>query len=231
MDALPRLEGAICGGAPPGLGMPAAEHMWAGAAAAFLLSWMGMMVPMMLPSLAPALWRYQRSLGTGDAQRRLLVTTVAGIAYYAVWAAIGLAVFAAGAALARVAAYVPALAGAVPVAAGVVVVIAGVVQFTAWKSRMLACCRAAYGPGARPPSLRAAWRRGVRLGLHCSRCCAGLTAILLAVGMMDVRAMIAVTAAITLERLAPAGVRVAHATGAVAVAAGIVLIARAAGLA
>lgn len=214
------------------LWMPAAEHAWAGAAAAFLVSWMAMMVPMMLPSLVPALWRYQRSLGTGDAQRRLLVTTIAGIAYYAVWAAIGLAVFAAAAALARVAAYVPALAGAVPVAAGVVVVIAGVVQFTAWKSHMLACCRAAYGPGgARPPSLRAAWRRGVRLGLHCSRCCAGLTAILLAVGMMDVRAMIAVTAAITLERLAPAGVRVAHATGAVAVAAGIVLIARAAGLA
>ncbi|HEY7059531.1 MAG TPA: DUF2182 domain-containing protein, partial [Vicinamibacterales bacterium] len=67
-------------------------------------------------------------------------------------------------------------------------------------------------------------------GGHCSACCAGLTAILLVLGMMDLRAMAVVTAAITLERLAPAGVPVARAIGGVAVAAGLVLIARASGL-
>jgi hypothetical protein len=49
--------------------------------------------------------------------------------------------------------------------------------------------------------------------------------------MMDLRAMAVVTAAITLERLAPAGVPVAQAIGAIALGAGLVLIARASGLA
>jgi hypothetical protein len=40
----------------------------------------------------------------------------------------------------------PALARAVPIAVGGVVLIAGALQFTAWKARHLACCRA--GPGA-----------------------------------------------------------------------------------
>jgi hypothetical protein len=47
---------------------------------------------------------------------------------------------------------------------------------------------------------------------------------------MDLGAMAVVAAAITVERIAPAGVRAARATGAVVVAAGLFLIARAAGL-
>ncbi len=54
--------------------------------------------------------------------------------------------------------------------------------------------------------------------------------ILLVVGLMDLRAMVVVAAAVTLERLAPRGERVARATGAVAVAGGLFLIARAVGL-
>ena len=78
-----------------------------------------------------------------------------------------------------------------------------------------------------PADVDAAWRHGLRLGLHCSYSCAGLTAILLVLGVMDLRAMVVVTAAITLERLAPAGERVARAIGAVIVGAGLFLIARA----
>ena len=55
-------------------------------------------------------------------------------------------------------------------------------------------------------------------------------ALLLAVGIMDLRAMAAVTAAITAERIATAGERVARAIGVVVVGAGLFLIARAAGL-
>lgn len=75
-----------------------------------------------------------------------------------------------------------------------------------------------------------AWRHGVRLGLHCSCCCAGPMAILLVIGMMDMRAMAVVTVAITAERLAPMGERIARAIGAVTIAAGFLLIARGAGL-
>ena len=63
-----------------------------------------------------------------------------------------------------------------------------------------------------------------------SRLWPNLTAILLVVGVMDLRAMAVVTAAITVERLAPAGERVARALGAVVVGAGMFLIAQTAGL-
>ncbi len=46
-------------------------------------------------------------------------------------------------------------------------------------------------------------------------------AILLVIGVMDLRAMALVTAAITVERLAPAGERVARAIGAVVVGGGV----------
>src|SRR5437762_365165 len=81
-----------------------------------------------------------------------------------------------------------------------------------------------------PSDAGTAWRHGLRLGLHCSGCCVGLMAILLVIGVMDLRAMAVVAAAITVERLAPGGERVAQATGAVVVGAGLFLIARAAGL-
>ena len=57
-----------------------------------------------------------------------------------------------------------------------------------------------------------------------------LMVILLVLGIMDLLAMSVVTAAITMERLAPAGERVARAIGAVVVGAGLLLIARASGL-
>jgi len=94
----------------------------------------------------------------------------------------------------------------------------------------LACCREAPGRGRTlPGDAGMAWRQGVGFGLHCGNSCANLTAILLVIGVMDLRAMV-VTAAITLERLPPAGERVAQAIGAFIVAAGLVLIARATGL-
>jgi predicted metal-binding membrane protein len=81
-----------------------------------------------------------------------------------------------------------------------------------------------------PVDAGTAWRQGLRYGLHCSLCCVGLIAILLVIGVMDLRAMAVVTAAITVERLAPADERVARAIGVIAVGAGLFLIARAAGL-
>jgi len=125
----------------------------------------------------------------------------------------------------------PALARLVPIAAGVVVLIAGGLQFTAWKARQLACCTPVPGScRTLPADARTAWRHGLRLGLHCCYCCAGMTAILLAVGVMDLRAMAVVAAAITVERLAPAGARVARAIGVLVVGTGLFMIARAGGL-
>jgi predicted metal-binding membrane protein len=143
----------------------------------------------------------------------------------------GMAAYPLGVALAAIEMRQPALARVVPIAVGVVLLIAGSFQFTAWKARHLTCCREAPGPGrALPADSGTAWRHGLRLGLHCSQCCAGLMAILLAIGVMDLGAMAVVAAVITAERVAPAGVAVARGIGAVVVGAGLLQIARAAGV-
>jgi predicted metal-binding membrane protein len=204
---------------------------WSGAAASFLGMWLVMMVAMMLPSLVPMLSRYRQAVGSRGEKRLGRLTALVGAGYFLVWGVFGIAAFPLGAALAAIEMQLPALARTVPTALGVVVVIGGALQFTSWKAHHLACCRGAPGRGRTlPADAGTAWRHGLRLGLHCSYCCAGLTAILLVIGIMELRAMAVVAAAITLERLAPAGERVARAIGVVIVGAGLFLIARATGL-
>jgi predicted metal-binding membrane protein len=206
---------------------------WPGAATSFLGMWFVMMVAMMLPSLVPALRRYREAVATtGETSRLGRLTALVGVGYFAVWTVLGMAAFPLGVALAAIEMQRPALARAVPIAVGAVVLIAGSLQLTAWKARQLACCREAFGRGLTPRAdAGTAWRGGLRLGLQCSRCCGGLMAILLVAGVMDLRAMAAVTAAMTIERVAPAGERFARAIGAVVMVAGAFLIAEAAGLA
>jgi predicted metal-binding membrane protein len=193
--------------------------------------WVVMMVAMMLPSLVPMLQRYRQAVDrTGEARLGRL-TAVVGAGYFFAWTVFGMAVFPMGAALAASEMQRGELARAVPIATGVVVVLAGALQFTAWKARHLACCREMPGYSRTlAADAGTAWRHGLRLGLHCIQCCAGLMAILLVIGVMDLRAMAAVAAAITIERLGPASRRVGLAIGAVVIGAGLVLLARAAGL-
>ena len=181
---------------------------WLGVAASFVGMWTVMMAAMMLPSIAVQLGRYRRS-----------VALVAG-GYLAVWAAIGMTVFPVGAALAALAMCKPKLSAAAPIAAGVVVVIAGALQFTKRKARRLERCGHVHEHAT-------AWRHGVQLGVQCVGCCANVMAILLVVGVMDLRAMLLGTAAITVERLAPSGARL---IGVAALGMGAVMLARAAGL-
>ncbi|HEU5316666.1 MAG TPA: DUF2182 domain-containing protein [Chloroflexota bacterium] len=203
---------------------------WPGAAASFLGMWVVMMAAMMLPCLVGMLRRYREAVArTGEARLGRL-TALAGAGYFFVWTGFGMAAFPLGVGLAALEMEEPALARAVPIAVGAVVLMAGLLQFTAWKARHLACCREAPAPGRTlPADAGTAWRHGLRLGLDCSRCCVGPMAILLVMGVMDLRAMAVVAAAITVERLAPAGERVARAVGAAGVAAGLFLIVRAAG--
>jgi predicted metal-binding membrane protein len=206
------------------------EQTWLGAAASFLDMWVVMMAGMMLPSLVPMLWRCRQAVAASGETRIDQLIALVGAGYFFVWTVFGLAAFPVGAALAAIEMQQPAVARAVPNAVGVVVLIAGALQFSAWKTRHLACCRETRGPSGAPLADGAsAWRHGVRLGLLCGNCCINLMAILLVTGIMDGRAMALVTAAITIERLAPNGKRVAQAIGTVVVGAGLFLIARAGG--
>ena len=207
---------------------------WPGAAASFLGMWVVMMVAMMLPSLIPMLWRYRQAVGRTAAARLAWgpLTALVGVGYFFVWTVFGMAAFPLGVALAAIEMQQPALARAVPIAVGVVMLIAG--------------CTPAHrvegaSPGVLPRDTRArpytAGRRRARPGdtvcasvSTASTVVRGLMAILLVIGVMDLRAMVVVAAAITVERLAPAGERVAQAIGVVVVGSGLFLIARAAGL-
>jgi predicted metal-binding membrane protein len=205
---------------------------WLGAGASFLAMWVVMMAAMMLPSLVPMLARYREAVGRVGEGRLGRLTALVGLGYFFVWTLCGAVAFPLGAALAAIEMARPALARVVPLAIGAVVAAASALQLTAWRARQLTCCRDEPGGQHHAPpasaTAAAAWRHGLRLGLDCCRCCVGQTAILLVAGVMDLRAMALVTTAITLERLLPAGQRIARVTGAIGVAAGLVLIARAA---
>ena len=168
------------------------------AVAGFVGMWAVMMIPMMLPSLAPSL----RACGSMSA------AAFAGSGYFLVWTAAGLVAYP----LHRVAVHGSLIAG-------IVVVAAGLVQLTAWKARRLAGCQVAHVSKASAP-----WRHGLRLGVDCVARCANLTVALVAVGAMDLAAMVLATAAITAERYAP---RTAKAIGALVVSIGALMVARA----
>jgi predicted metal-binding membrane protein len=207
-------------------GMSMAHESWYHAAAGYLGMWMAMMLPMMLPSLIPMLARYRRSLrGVGGIRLRG-VMLVAAVGYFAVWAALGLAAYAAGAGLMAIELRWTTVVRWLPIATGVVLLAAASVQFTSWKASQLAHCREGGTCCPMPvPTAPGALRDGVELGVRCSLCCGSLMLPLLAVGMMNLIAMAAVTAAITAERLAPRPERVARMAGVVMLALGAVMIA------
>jgi predicted metal-binding membrane protein len=203
---------------------------WASTAMSFLGMWTVMMVAMMLPSLVPMLRRYRERVGTIAHGRLAWLTALAGAGYFCVWILIGAAAFPLGIALADVEMQHATLARAAPIAAGAVILLAGLFQFSSWKARHLACCRYdSAEEGLLCAEAVRAWRHGVRLALHCSACCGNLILILLVIGVMDLRAMAFVTAAITFERLAPASERIVRGIGAVCAGAGVLLLVRAAG--
>jgi len=201
---------------------------WPGAAASFLRMWVVMMLSMMLPSLVPALWRYRQAVATPHNRSLHWLTALVGLGYFLLWTVFGIVVFPLGIALAGIEMQQPTLVRTVPIATAVVVLITGLLQFTAWKARQLASCLEVPGHGRTlPADAASAWRHGLRLGMHCSYACAGLTATLLVVGVMDLRVMALATAGITAERLAPNGKHVARAIGAIVVVAGTFLTAKA----
>jgi predicted metal-binding membrane protein len=101
-----------------------------------------------------------------------------------------------------------------PLATGMLLLVAGGVQLSPWKARQLArsrdgaeCCRE---PVASPLG---AVRQGLCLGVRCSLCCGSLMLVLLGAGAMNEVAMVAITLAISAERLGRAPLRVARVVG------------------
>jgi predicted metal-binding membrane protein len=142
-----------------------------GSFAFFLALWVPMMAAMMLPGAAPAVLRRVRAGG-----RVYAVPLFVG-SYLAVWALVGVAVYAA---------YRPHG----PLVAGAVAVLAGVYEFTPLKRHFRRCCRADV-------------RSGFGYGLDCVGSSVGLMLLLVALGVMNVTWMVVITVLVLAQKLLP----------------------------
>jgi predicted metal-binding membrane protein len=171
--------------------LPMCGQSWIGAAAGFTRTWALMMVPMMLPFAVAPLRRYRAALdGTG---RAFLLVPAAGLAWAVTWAASGLPVYLAGAAVAQALLNMPSLARMMPALAA-----AAGVAGAAWHVAALRR-RPAHPALPGPPVCTAALLQGARLGGHCVRRCAGLTVALLAAGIMETGTMVCAVAVVVAE--------------------------------
>ena len=178
-----------------------------------------MMVAMMLPSIAPVLLSHHRHLRAARVAHAGEHTVLVAIGYGSVWAAIGVGLFALSTQWSFV--------GSRSAAEGVAVMIAGLLQCSRWKANRLRRCRESCGPThSHPRTAALSLRDGCGLGVDCFLSCAAPMIVLFASGLMDLRVMAIVTAAITAERVAPDGVRLARITGALALAVGSTMCAR-----
>ncbi|MET7477436.1 DUF2182 domain-containing protein [Streptomyces sp. NPDC005648] len=181
---------------------------------AFLAVWTLMMAAMMLPATTPVAALYARTINVRRAPRMVVFT----VGYLLVWAAAGLPVYGLAVGLER-AADLPSAAGTALAAA--VFAINGVYQLTPLKDRCLARCRSPIGLMLRYtsyPGPSRDLRAGAHHGAFCLGCCWSLMVLLAAFGVMNLWAMVALTAVITTEKLAPAGRLVARAVGVVSIA-------------
>ena len=191
--------------------------------AAMYAMWVVMMVGMMLPSAAPAIFLFtalrQRARYSGAA--------LIAAGYLACWAAFSLVATSAQWLLARVELLAsPMMIQASSGVAASLFVVAGFYQLTPWKTTCLARCRAPaefFAAYWRPGNLAAFWL-GVRHGLYCMGCCWALMALLFAVGAMNLLWVAALAAFVFAEKLFPAGERIARFSAIALISAGLAFL-------
>ncbi len=202
---------------------------WLNSALMFAGMWLAMMIAMMLPSTLPMMLLFRRAARFRGQTHLATLTWTMVAGYFAVWTAFGVVAYAAGIGIAQAAMRFNTFSRAVPVASGLALVVAGAYQLTQWKAACLKHCRDPLSVVAAHlhNGARGALRLGIHHGAYCAACCWALMLIQLALGVMNILVMLAVALVIALEKLLPRGMLVARSTGALAVAGGLVIAARA----
>ncbi len=165
--------------------------------APFTAMWTLMMAAMMLPSIVPFASLYVQTFG--DARGWRLLSLMSG--YLFVWTlpALPAYAFAWWADLAAV------TQPFVTVAIAVVTLTAcGIYQLTPYKAQCLKRCRSPLSDAFKYAALRGRlrdFRVGASHGLHCLGCCWALMALMLSFGLMNVTAMVALTAVCAIEKI------------------------------
>ena len=168
---------------------------------AFVPVWTLMMAAMMLPSVTPVATLYARTIpgGAAPGSRAARITGLV-VGYLGVWAAAGLPAFG----LAWLAGWLTGRhPGTAHIAAVAVFAVAGAYQLSRLKDRCLAKCRSPLGLLLHYGSYRGRFR-DLRVGAHhggyCLGCCWALMVILIAVGVMNVAAMVGLAALVLIEK-------------------------------
>jgi predicted metal-binding membrane protein len=196
---------------------------------AVFMMWSAMMMAMMLPAAAPMILTFislcrQKHL-SGHAW-------IFVIAYLVIWSAFSAGSTALHWGLQTTSLITPMMTSKSIWLTGILLVIAGAVQFTPLKEVCLRHCRTPMGflltewrNGA-----TGAWRMGIKHGLFCLGCCWALMGLLFVAGVMNLAWVAALTAAIVIEKLHPAGVTIGKYLGALLIVTGIVQIANLSGI-
>ena len=188
--------------------------------AVFVPVWTLMMAAMMLPSVTPTASLYARTMQSNRTARIALLV----LGYLAVWAVAGVPAFG----LAWLAGWLTGKhPGTAHVLAVAVFAACGAYQLSPLKDRCLAHCRSPlallfhYGSyRGRSRDLRA----GAHHGAYCLGCCWGLMVILIAVGVMNIAAMIGLAAVVLVEKTWRWGTVAGRLAGAAALALAIAVI-------
>jgi predicted metal-binding membrane protein len=184
------------------------------------LMWAVMMAGMMLPSATPTLLLYATAARQRQMERATSRTYLLALGYLTVWA-----LFSAGAtALQRLLAsrliLSPMMELVSPRASAAVLLLAGLYQLTPLKRACLTVCQSPLGFLMRRwrPGAFGAFRMGLDSGLYCLGCCWALMLLLFVGGVMNLTMILALTAFVALEKLAPVGPQGARVSGALLVA-------------
>jgi predicted metal-binding membrane protein len=182
-----------------------------------------MMAAMMFPSVAPTVALYARM----TRERSPLSPLLFAAGYLVVWAAAGLACFAAAVAAGGVAGDVLAWDRAGRWVAGATLAVAAAYELTPLKDVCLGKCRSPLGflLGAWREGRTGALRMGAAHGAWCVGCCWALMASLLALGVMSVAWMAFVAALIAAEKTLPWRRVATYGTAAILLTLGILLLA------
>ncbi|HTV87683.1 MAG TPA: DUF2182 domain-containing protein [Stellaceae bacterium] len=183
--------------ARPTLGLPAAS---------FLAMWAIMMIAMMYPTAAPMVLTFHRIEAGKRTRGEAFVSTWLFVAGYTiVWAAAGIAAYAAAVAAERTAARAGLTAVAAARIGGALLIVAGLYQLTPLKSACLSKCRSpiAFVLTAWRDGPWGAVRMGVVHGATCLGCCCMLMAILFPLGLMNLAAMAIVMFVVFAEKALP----------------------------
>jgi predicted metal-binding membrane protein len=147
-------------------------------------------------------------------------------AYFAVWLAAGVGIYALGVAFAAVAMRSELFDRAVPLLSGASLITAGVIQLTRWKMSHLLRCRSPSGCAISCLQHETSFRLGCKQGAACCVCCAAPMTIMIVLGMMNPLVMVGVAIVIAAEKLMPNPDPVVRISGIAIMTIGAVVIVR-----